>query len=161
MKKESVRQKLFFAVIFVVAATIGFFVVKFAKHSASEPQISAPPIIIPDRDTTSIDTSIVIIPDTLIPDPGPKPKPVRKLSKGELTRIINDLNNQNYPRKVTLKYNNLDTAGGEEYQGSISNVRNYIISNVWSSVTVTDVTYDETTGRVKSITMTINRNTEE
>lgn len=80
-----------------------------------------------------------------------------KFSLGELTSIINDRGNNNYPRNISIRYTNLDTENGEEAQTSIANIRNYIRTGVWKSVTVVNATFDEKTGNPTSITLQINR----
>lgn len=80
----------------------------------------------------------------------------RKQTEAEITKIINNLSNQNYPHNVSIKYEYLDTVNGEEPQKSISNIRSYIRSKIWTSVTVTALEYDED-NNIKSITLRVNR----
>ena len=79
-----------------------------------------------------------------------------QITNAELTAIINNLNNKNYPRDVKLKYNNIDKESGEQSPTSIALIRQNIQLEIWKSVTVTDVTFDKN-NKVTSITMTINR----
>ena len=85
-------------------------------------------------------------------DPSPKPR----ITNEQLTAIINNEHNQNYPRNVSLKYTNLDVENGEENLTSISLIRQYIKTGIWKRVIVTDATYDNS-NNVSSITMTIIR----
>lgn len=158
-------------IVFIASTTLGYIITRpIIKHKKNEVK---PPVIIIEETNSNMnsDTIPVIVQDTIddnstdtVVSPDQKPVPVVKKtrpSEAALTRIINDLNNRNYPRHVTLKYENLDRENGEQPQESISNIRSYIRSGVWKSVTVTDFEYDEETGKIISITLRINRNIEE
>lgn len=81
---------------------------------------------------------------------------VKCQSYEELTAIINNRANSNYPRNISIRYTNLDPEN-EEAQTSIANIRNYIHTGIWKSVTVVGATYDKKTGKVTSLTLQINR----
>lgn len=167
------KNKIILLVItFMVSMAFGYFVTRLVRGN-NEPVKNDDPVIIVEEsqsnkvtNTTSVENTDTIADNhdvpVVSPDTFPAP-PVkkRKPSATALTRIINDLNNRNYPRGVNLKYENLDREKGEQPQQSISNIRNYIQSGVWKSVTVTDFEYDEETGRITSITLRINRNIED
>lgn len=152
-------------IVFILCVVGGFIIAKKMVVNTPEPSSGVgKPDTIPD--------TIIVDPNTIDPIPKPEPieppKPVQpeapvpvvpttkpQLTNEELTSIINDLSNRNYPRNVTLKYNNLDPER-EEGPTSIADIRNCIQLEMWKSVTVTNVTFDNN-NNVTSITMTINR----
>lgn len=85
----------------------------------------------------------------------PKATVSNEQRNAELTSIINGSSND-YPRGIRISYTNLDTENGEEAQTSIANVRSYIKTGIWKSVTVVDAKYDSR-GKATAITLHINR----
>lgn len=171
MENYSVRKIILLILVFVVSIIVGYIITRSIKSmETSTTLVDTPSVSVHNPDTLAVDTPIVSVnnPDTLPVDTPSvsvtKPDtPVikKKPSEKELTRIINNLNNKNYPRNVKIIYENLKTEEGEQSQQSISNIRNYIRIGVWKSVTVTSFEYDEERGKITSITLRINRNTEE
>lgn len=84
-----------------------------------------------------------------------KPTVSNEQRNAELTSVINGSSND-YPRGIRISYTNLDTENGEEAQTSIANVRSYIKTGIWKSVTVVDAKYDSR-GKATAITLHINR----
>ena len=160
------KQIILLVLVFMASMTFGYVVTRsILEHTRHKENNS--PVIVPDNinnpDTTHNNVPDTIQqPDTTISNPITDPPVIkRRPSKDELTRIINNLDRKDYPRHITLKYENLDRERGEEPQNSIANIRNYVKSGVWESVTVTDFEYDEEKGKIISITLRINRNIEE
>lgn len=152
-------------IVFILCVVGGFIIAKKMVVNTLE-----------SSDVAKPDTTTIVNKDT-IPESGANDEPAPGLNDGpqvqqeapvpvvpttkpqltneELTAIINDLSNRNYPRNVTLKYNNLDPER-EEGPTSIADIRNCIQLEMWKSVTVTNATFDNN-NNVTSITMTINR----
>lgn len=171
------RKNLYFyivsCIIFVACAFIGFIITREIKPN-ERVENSARPNDEPSTDDTV--GGIIEVPDTSKDSIRENPKSPEieenipsqqtqihekeklkpRITKEQLTSNINSLHNQNYPRNVRLRYNNLDTENGEENLTSISLIRQYIKTGIWKGVTVTDVEYDEN-NNVTSITMTIIR----
>ena len=161
-----------------VLCVIGGFVIakKILNSTTPETEIPTNPInpdqsVIAERlsedDKLSADKESVDEPKQKLPSKTPtselKETPIAEtkaskpqITNAELTAIINNLNNKNYPRDVKLKYNNIDKESGEQSPTSIALIRQNIQLEIWKSVTVTDVTFDKN-NKVTSITMTINR----
>ena len=163
MYKKSSKWYLLSMLLFIVCAAVSFL---FVKRIKSIPEQQEEKTIVEVVDTTPTPHQEPLVTDSQVvvnesvneaETETNIQKPVRKLTKEELTSIINNVNNNNYPRNVRLKYDNLDTSIGEEYQGSINNLRTWIKSG-YCTISVTDVNYDESTGKVTEITIHINRN---
>lgn len=167
MSKKLSKQYSSAVLLFAVFAAVGFMLVNWLKTESPkqetpvETKVGQKDTLPTTQPTNSSDnknfTQEKEKPVIEEVTPNAEPKPVRKISKAELTNIINNVNNKNYPRNVKLKYDNLDVSRGEEYQGSINNLRTWIKGG-YCTITVTDVDYDETTGKVIGITIHINRN---
>ena len=146
--------------VFVLCVAGGFVIAKKIVANSIVPSDTIcperPPEIVVPHDTV-VPSSQPVQPQQVEQIPVAVLQPTKsKLTNEELTSIINNLSNKNFPRNVTLRYNNLDKESGEESLTSISLIRQYIQLGTWKSVTVTSATFDND-NNVTSITMTINR----
>ena len=107
MRKNKI---ILLVIVFMASMTSGYLVTRaILEHKKT---VVTDPVIIDDGPNSDMDTvqtpvedidttvdSPVVLPDTTPVLPVKKRKP----SEAALTRIINDLNNRNYPRGVNLK----------------------------------------------------------
>lgn len=162
MKNQTYKNRIIYCIIFIVSIILGYIITSNLKSCSTTTPVQDVDTIKTDTipsDTIPPDTTTEIIsePDNISGTDKPETEPIKpRLTNAQLTSIINNPRVNNYPRGIILKYNNLDTENGEERHTSIANIRQYIATGIWKSVTVTDATFDDK-NNVTSITMTIIR----
>lgn len=184
MNNKKVKFYIIAGTIFIVCAFMGFTIVHIIKHYKpnNQTEISTDSLGL-NRESSQSENpkevlekgkdSVEVIPEgkpspqeirpmerqtsiQQISTPDQEQKPSHRVTEEQLTSIINNLQNPNYPRNVKLHYTNLDKENGEECLTSIPLIRQYIKTGIWKRVTVTHAGYDEK-NNVTSITMTIIR----